>query len=603
MITDVDLDRVLTALLADGGERAPQADVEAALGRGRDDPAASAPAVAASDGRREPDAAPDAGRRRRSLVLPSVVGDRPRRGAHPAPRIHPIAAARRLRCRRLVRVDLVRSSTTGRSRSPIPERWSAVEDRCSEYRALLRDDRRRASLSVAQRVPVRHAVCSPTCQTVRGADHDPVLDAEAQLEAPQGRASVSDRGQRCLDRPAAGRPAAGRRRARLDTTGRRPDGREWRRVHVVGIRDANVSRSPGASRPMSSTRPCSTRCSRASPPRRAGLQRRRPGARRRRAFTMPIPGHVARRRPTDPRRRAAQRRAHASRTAGSSSASASGRHDRLVRPGLPSGCTGVTSLDVLEAAIRDGAGARSGRRRPTLGGEPAARPWAVDAPVERVRRSRCTTTARSRSCSTRATGTSRLVSSTTMLDELRVRRSRRRNRVDQVFTTADGQVGAWRSRTRGRRSRRTTASSHGASRRMTVRVGDDDGTIMTCEHPAGPWELCREVKATTLEDLADAVQPARIDDHGVGPPSRPPTTRRPSAVSRASSSGSRPTNIPAHGGQEVVYIVAMHDGRPFIVRIRHADNDSSGGPSSPVPGRRLSSRRLTPLRSTTDPGV
>ncbi len=112
-------------------------------------------------------------------------------------------------------------------------------------------------------------------------------------------------------------------------------------------------------------------------------------------------------------------------------------------------------------------------------------------------------------------------------------------------------------------------------RRMTVRVGDADDSITTCDEPAAPWELCREIQATILDELAAAVQPPRIDDHGVGPP----TPRRddgtldgePSVVTRIQA-----YEYPARGGQEVVYIVAMHDGRPVIVRMWTSENGMVG---------------------------
>ena len=103
--------------------------------------------------------------------------------------------------------------------------------------------------------------------------------------------------------------------------------------------------------------------------------------------------------------------------------------------------------------------------------------------------------------------------------------------------------------------------------RLSIRAGSADGSIVTCKSPAGPWELCREVIATDLDELAAAVQPANIADHGVGPPE---------PRNDAGTLGGEPSIVvripayeyPARGGQEVVYIVAMRDGRPYILRIR-----------------------------------
>ena len=43
---------------------------------------------------------------------------------------------------------------------------------------------------------------------------------------------------------------------------------------------------------------------------------------------------------------------------------------------------------------------------------------------------------------------------------------------------------------------------------------------------------------------------------------------------------------PAHGGQEVVYIVAIHDGRPVIVRV-HTSNDRVADLDSVIAGVRF----------------
>jgi len=110
---------------------------------------------------------------------------------------------------------------------------------------------------------------------------------------------------------------------------------------------------------------------------------------------------------------------------------------------------------------------------------------------------------------------------------------------------------------------------------MTVRVGDDRGSIATCEAPAGPWELCREITPTSLAELTAAVQPEPLADHGVGPPT---------GLTDSTTLGGEPATLtriqayeyPAKGGQEVVYIVAMHDGRPYIVRIHTHQNEVAG---------------------------
>jgi hypothetical protein len=108
--------------------------------------------------------------------------------------------------------------------------------------------------------------------------------------------------------------------------------------------------------------------------------------------------------------------------------------------------------------------------------------------------------------------------------------------------------------------------------RMTVRVGSTDGSILTCDKPAGPWELCREVKVRSLDELASAVRPAPIDDHGVPPPAgrseRGTLGGEPSVVVRIPA-----YEYPAKSGQEVVYVATFHDGRPYLLRIHTTANE------------------------------
>ena len=137
--------------------------------------------------------------------------------------------------------------------------------------------------------------------------------------------------------------------------------------------------------------------------------------------------------------------------------------------------------------------------------------------------------------------------------------------VDQEIVTADGHVVMALSK-RWRPAGDDPVIWHGTKQRMKVRMGSPDGTITTCDRPAGVWELCREVTATTLEDLAEAVRPGPERDPGIGGPIVVRTDGtldgEPSVMTQIQA-----YEPPAHGGQEVVYIVAMHDGRPVIVRI------------------------------------
>ena len=105
-----------------------------------------------------------------------------------------------------------------------------------------------------------------------------------------------------------------------------------------------------------------------------------------------------------------------------------------------------------------------------------------------------------------------------------------------------------------------------------MRAGRPDGSILRGDVPAGPWDQCERVTVATLEDLAAAVMAAPIDDHGVGPP----VSRRtdgtldgePSAVVRTQA-----YEYPAQSAQEVAYVVAMHEGRPYILRYWTSKNE------------------------------
>lgn len=112
----------------------------------------------------------------------------------------------------------------------------------------------------------------------------------------------------------------------------------------------------------------------------------------------------------------------------------------------------------------------------------------------------------------------------------------------------------------------------GRAQTLDVRVGNSAGTITTCGKAAAPWELCHEVQVRTLDDLADAVDPAPIADHGIGPPQG---TRTNHVVGGEAGFVTRIAAYehPARSGQEVVYIGAFHDGLPYLVRIWTSANE------------------------------
>ena len=106
---------------------------------------------------------------------------------------------------------------------------------------------------------------------------------------------------------------------------------------------------------------------------------------------------------------------------------------------------------------------------------------------------------------------------------------------------------------------------------LSFAVGDRHGLITTCEPFQGPWEACDTVTVEKLEDLVGAVWPATSK------------SGNDSASSKGRVDGTldgEPSvemifqgyEYPARSGQEVGYVVAIHGGRPFIVRIWTSEN-------------------------------
>ena len=172
-------------------------------------------------------------------------------------------------------------------------------------------------------------------------------------------------------------------------------------------------------------------------------------------------------------------------------------------------------------------------------------------------------------------------------------------RIDQTLAMAGGLVELGLSEAWGRSPGDDEKLVIGPQE-LTVVVGDDEGRIVTCVRPAGPWEQCREVRVTTLDELAEA--------RAAGPDrrSRRRATRQrrrdegtlggePSVVTRIQA-----YEYPAQSGQEVVYVVAMHAGRPYIVRIWTSENEAVDV-ESVIAGFRL--RRLTGALAASRPKV
>jgi hypothetical protein len=87
--------------------------------------------------------------------------------------------------------------------------------------------------------------------------------------------------------------------------------------------------------------------------------------------------------------------------------------------------------------------------------------------------------------------------------------------------------------------------------------GDSRGGIRTCRVPADYWEICRRVEARTLDALVSA-----FDTHLVAS-RRDVELHHEAAVVLEYQAQERP----ARGMQSLVYILAVHLGRPYAIRL------------------------------------
>jgi hypothetical protein len=96
--------------------------------------------------------------------------------------------------------------------------------------------------------------------------------------------------------------------------------------------------------------------------------------------------------------------------------------------------------------------------------------------------------------------------------------------------------------------------------------GDNLDQFITCERPAGPWERCRIAHARSLRQLEAAVAIDPSPDDGVAWVS---SSRQISRLDgeRAVVIRVNAYEYPAQGGLARAYILAMHDGRPWFIRL------------------------------------
>ncbi len=115
------------------------------------------------------------------------------------------------------------------------------------------------------------------------------------------------------------------------------------------------------------------------------------------------------------------------------------------------------------------------------------------------------------------------------------------------------------------------------SGRASISVGDPTGEIRTCPESSGPWEVCRDVKALTLAELTAAVEPIYADEHGITVPGL--VTRGTLVLDGedANRVNIKSYEYPARGYEHVTYILAIHDGQPFIIRFHTMLNEPPDG--------------------------
>ena len=574
MISDVELDRLLTAWVAEGGERAPQHDVEAALARVASTPQRHRRPWQRQVVLREPTPrwllvaaallillvgvaiGVGAGAIRSLWSAQLTPPSAPAVTAPPPPAPAPAVALRPF------------TAEDWAASVQIPDGWAAVGEEISEYRHFTGSDPE-GHLSVTNENPYGTTICSPDCVEFQVPMTIP-YDATAQLEGLKASVGEIVGSDAWTDLPPDVLPelVGG---ARVDTTAIAADGRPWRRSHVVGLKARNVV-AIAWSQPedvfdeaLADAVIGGVELGEA-PVYSDGDLVRTTGD----VATMLIPGlwfgedqPAIDGEPVSGVRRFADGRVVVS----------VGDEDGTLGLCDPD-CrqlSGVTSLDELEAGIREGAelGPASAT---TLGGEPA-RSMDIDDPVARryvvaMRGARPVAVLLDAGEWDVAPDVfDSMIESFAFIGVVL-------EPVADVFTTADGHVELGLP-TPWRQFSGDDDVFLAGDRRMTVRVGDENGTITTCDEPAGPWDQCREVTATTLDALADAVKPGPLDDHGIGPPTglRDATTLdgEPAYLTRIQA-----YEYQAQGGQELVYIVAIHDGRPYIVRIHTTENELQG---------------------------
>ncbi len=100
---------------------------------------------------------------------------------------------------------------------------------------------------------------------------------------------------------------------------------------------------------------------------------------------------------------------------------------------------------------------------------------------------------------------------------------------------------------------------------LTIRVGQPDGQLITCEAPDRPWERCRDARIANLDEFRDAV--------ATGPPAGcgwciPGAKRSVSTMAGEEAVFIRfhGYEYPAQGAESALYVLTIHEDRPYFIR-------------------------------------
>ncbi len=120
----------------------------------------------------------------------------------------------------------------------IPDTWQAIQvECCPDYREYT-GTKPEGHLSVSHESPYSVTLCSPDCQVVEVPMSIPYSAANQHAALKAGVAAIAG-GSDWSELPPGVLPEVDGG-ARLDTIAVAPDGREWRRAHIVGLRDRNL---------------------------------------------------------------------------------------------------------------------------------------------------------------------------------------------------------------------------------------------------------------------------------------------------------------------------------------------------------------------------